>query len=163
MSFGTCSWAVLIMINVMATWFKILRVVRANKTAQGNMTLLDTAELMKDQVHKSVSRQRTCLHLVPSTDALDRGRNRMSFVVTWQKVSWCLQLLFLQLCFILSWKSSFSLLLPLSFHQYISLFTEQWKDTGATGTEAMANHDGKVRKSHAVFLIYPNHGTNSPW
>lgn len=39
-------------------WFKIFRVVRANKTAQGNMTLPDTAELMKDWVRKSVSCRR---------------------------------------------------------------------------------------------------------
>lgn len=68
------------MINVMATGLRLLRAVRANETAQGNMTSPDTAELMKDRVHKSVSCQRAhaCLHLVPSIDALDRGRNSIA-------------------------------------------------------------------------------------
>lgn len=62
------------MINVMATGLRLLRAVRANETAQGNMTSPDTAELMKDRVHKSVSCQRahacTWSHpLMPLTEA----------------------------------------------------------------------------------------------
>lgn len=55
-------------------WFKDLEAVRANETAQGNMTSPDTAELMKDRVPKSVSCQRApaCARshpLMPLTEA----------------------------------------------------------------------------------------------
>jgi hypothetical protein len=85
------------------------------------MTSLDTAELMKDREHKSVSCQRghvcTWSHpLMPLTEA----EIECHLWSPGRKCPGAFNYYSLQLSFILSWKSSSSLLLPLSFHQHTS-------------------------------------------
>lgn len=155
------------MINVIVTGLRILRVVRANKTAQGDVTSPDTAELMKDWVHKSVSCQsgHVCTWsppLMPLTEAeiechLWSPGRKCSGAFNYYSYN-CISFFAKKPSFIL-----FFFFLPLSFHQHISLFTEQWKGTGAVGTEFMAYCDGEVRGNHATFPVCPNHDINSPW
>lgn len=143
----------------MATGLRILRAVRANETAQGNMTLPDTAELMKDRVHKRFSCQRahacTWFHpLMPLTEAEIACH-------LWSPGSKCPSTIIPTIVFRPFLKTLFHSLLAFEFSSVRFTLYGTMEGIGTIGTESMASCSGDIRGNHVAFLVCPNPYTNS--